>query len=312
MCIIVFKPKGKDLPKTLEDCWTNNPDGAGYCMKKPNKDEIIIKKGFMKWKDFENSINNIKNPRDIDILFHFRIATSGGVNKEFCHPFPLSDNIEKLTASRTTTKMAICHNGIISGFGDKDVSDTAEYIANVAYPLFRATRLEQSEYTDEIIKNTVDGSRIATMTSHGVRLIGDWEENDGIYYSNSNYLPYYRYSYYGYGKSYDYDDDYYYGMYSDYFKNNKKTSKPDEYRERCIQKLWLLPEDEVVYSLGDELYYNVEELEDAYGEVLAIDNEGSIYSYNNDGLFVLTDFIPYEENIDLTKFSYVGMSEVCL
>lgn len=230
MCVIVYKPKGTPIPDTLRDCWTSNPDGAGYCLPELKRGiptgKILIKKGFMEWEDFANSIQTIENPTERDILFHFRIATSGGVNRKFCHPFPLTDSRRKLEASRIKTNMALCHNGIISGFGDKKISDTAEYIQQVVYPLFRATNYKQNEDTDKIIENTIDGSRFATMDKNGVRLIGDWEKEGDYYYSNNcwNWRKYYE----GWGEYYGYEGYFDYGY-------------PEESYEESYEVLWRLP-----------------------------------------------------------------------
>lgn len=226
MCVIVYKPKGTPIPDTLKDCWTSNPDGAGYCLPELKRGvptgKILIKKGFMEWEDFMNSVRTIENPTERDILFHFRIATSGGVNRKFCHPFPLTDSRRKLEASRIKTNMALCHNGIISGFGDKKISDTAEYIQQVVYPLFRVANYKQNEDTDKIIENTIDGSRFATMDKNGVRLIGDWEKEGDCYYSNNcwNWRKYYE----GWGGYYGYEG------YLDY-----------GYPEESYEVLWRLP-----------------------------------------------------------------------
>lgn len=239
MCIIVYKPQGVAIPSTLKNCWQNNPDGAGYCYPSGKKNvPIRIKKGFMEWEAFESSIASVHNPEDVDMLFHFRIATHGGVNKAFCHPFPLSNSLTKLTSPRINTQMAICHNGIISEFGNTKVSDTAEYIQKVLTPLFKATNMIQSDETDTIIENTISCSRFAIMTEDGVNLIGNWQEHDGCWYSNGNYTPPISYSWsgvygskYGYGSSYGYEDCDYddegYGLLQEYYSTAEADAKTD-------------------------------------------------------------------------------------
>jgi hypothetical protein len=53
MCIIVYKPKGIELPKEdiLKNCFDNNADGAGYMYA--HKGKVLIHKGFMDWEDFK-------------------------------------------------------------------------------------------------------------------------------------------------------------------------------------------------------------------------------------------------------------------
>ena len=60
MCIIVYKPIGIDLPdkKTLETCFENNPDGAGFMYRKGR--EIRIRKGYMNFLSFYRALRNIR------------------------------------------------------------------------------------------------------------------------------------------------------------------------------------------------------------------------------------------------------------
>ena len=51
MCIIVIKPAGIKMPamSTLENCWYNNNDGAGFMYATGGT--VHIEKGFMSLKD---------------------------------------------------------------------------------------------------------------------------------------------------------------------------------------------------------------------------------------------------------------------
>ena len=55
MCVIIYKPKDTNLPtfKTLESCFNHNEHGAGYML--PLNGEVVIRKGFMTFKEFINS-----------------------------------------------------------------------------------------------------------------------------------------------------------------------------------------------------------------------------------------------------------------
>ncbi len=46
----------------------------------------------MKFNEFWNAVKDL--PNDKDRVFHFRIATSGKVSPECCHPFVLTDNLD--------------------------------------------------------------------------------------------------------------------------------------------------------------------------------------------------------------------------
>ena len=52
MCIAIAKPIGVEIPNDdiLTNCFNNNPDGAGFAFNHNN--EVVIRKGYMKLKDF--------------------------------------------------------------------------------------------------------------------------------------------------------------------------------------------------------------------------------------------------------------------
>ena len=67
MCIIIVKPKGRELPSNeiFENCWKHNYHGAGFMYHINNK--VIIDKGFMTLYDFLKRMSSIKN--EINIIY---------------------------------------------------------------------------------------------------------------------------------------------------------------------------------------------------------------------------------------------------
>ena len=122
MCIAILKPVGKSLSRELlYNCYTSNPDGCGFAYA--TGDDVIIHK-FMKFEDFYNEYQ--KYDGKYTMLIHFRIATHGAVELENCHPFVLN------------SRMALIHNGIIAGYGDKKTkSDTRDFIDKVLFVVDR-------------------------------------------------------------------------------------------------------------------------------------------------------------------------------
>lgn len=124
--------------------------------------------------------------------------------------------------TRISDDIAMAHNGIISMTNyAKDISDTAEFIRTYMPYLIKST----DYWHDPHISNMLDeliGGREAVMTKDGhVELIGKWEEDDGIYYSNSTYKSK-KYTYTS--SKYDYS-----GWYSNFLStNNKSTSNVSE------------------------------------------------------------------------------------
>ena len=69
-----------------------------------------------------------------EMLIHFRIKTHGALSTEMCHPFEINDHL------------AMIHNGIITGHGTEDNSDTYEFVQDIIKPI-------TEKYGDEIIKD---------------------------------------------------------------------------------------------------------------------------------------------------------------
>ena len=190
MCIIVAIPEHKPLPniETMRECFKRNPDGAGF-MYADGK-SVKIRKGFMKFDDFLDALEGEDIPEDTAIILHFRIATSGKVKQSTCHPFPVSDVKEELQATRTECRFGLAHNGVISGRTTYDGwSDTMDFTAKVVTPLARMNpSFMHSTEAKELLKGACQ-SKLAILDNSGqMMLVGDFIEDDGIFYSNSTYL----------------------------------------------------------------------------------------------------------------------------
>lgn len=215
MCILAVKPYGVLSPDeaTLRRMFTANPDGAGIAYNFKGKIRII--KGIMTVEEFITEVGKI--PVDSTALIHARIQTSGGVCRELTHPYPLTNDYEKLTATNLTLKegFAVAHNGIFSGFSNKTgYNDTIQFIGNHLTPLNKLCIDAGKSILDKsmkpIINRLVDTSRLAIMDTVGnFETYGNgWIEDNGIWYSNSTYKPYtYSYSTKNFRYS-DYYDDY--------------------------------------------------------------------------------------------------------
>lgn len=188
MCIAIVKPCGVEMPTKdiLQTCWNNNPDGAGFCYNDGKK--VVIHKGYMKFNDFYKELTACSKLYDLrtkDVAIHFRISTSGGVKPQNTHPFCVSTHMKNLTQLYCKCNSAFLHNGIISGYGTKDYSDTMEYVTNVI------ANIKDLEHSRELINNLAaeKNSRFAVLTHDNFILGGDWTKDGGIYYSNTTYKP---------------------------------------------------------------------------------------------------------------------------
>ena len=175
MCIAILKPKDKIInEEILKTCSENNPDGMGFAYI--DNDTLYIKK-YMKFDDFIKDYKEVETKSNM--LIHFRIATHGAVELDNCHPFFLNH------------RMALIHNGIISGYGDKkEKSDTRDFIDRVIGNI--SWKLMKNPSYRELISKAIGYSKLAILDITGDYWIinednGYW--TDGVWYSNKSYEP---------------------------------------------------------------------------------------------------------------------------
>lgn len=182
----------------LRACWEHNPDGAGIMY--PASSGVRTWKGFMEWVDFDDALTTLERDIDLEeipVALHFRIATHGGVKPGCCHPFAVCKDYKVMRKTDRICKIGFMHNGTLSGLDTgKGVSDSMAFAANVLAPLARIDEnLLSNKMMEKVIAASTQGSRFLLMDAKGdVSIFGEWEQIDGILYSNLNHL---RYSYSG-------------------------------------------------------------------------------------------------------------------
>lgn len=217
MCIAILKQKSKIIDKDLlKTCSENNKDGCGFAYV--DDGNIIIKK-FMEFDEFWKEYSKVQ--ANHTMLIHFRIATHGEVELANCHPFKLND------------KMALIHNGIISGYGSKteNLSDTKDFIDKVIGKI--TYKIWKNPSFRELVGKVIGYSKLVILDNKERYYIinenkGEWV--DGVWFSNSSYkkkepIKKVVNNFY---KSYSSYDDYYYNKY-----NMKPTYRNFYYTFKC-------------------------------------------------------------------------------
>lgn len=177
MCVIIAKPAGSYIDYgTLEKCWYINDDGGGVAWAEDGK--LHVKKGFMSFDDFGKFWFS-RDWGDISVLLHFRIATSGIINKKNTHPFWVVRN-----------DLVFAHNGVFSSLGEANISDTIVFNREVLQRL-PDDFVESPTIMGMLEKYCGFGSKLAFLNSDGRfafvnERYGDWEP-DGCWYSNLNH-----------------------------------------------------------------------------------------------------------------------------
>lgn len=242
MCIIAYKPQNIAFPskETLKTCFQNNPDGAGYMYVYDKK--VEIRKGFTTFETFYNALSKSRKITgdDVPYVMHFRISTQAHGRKDCTHPFPLSKKMDNLRKLNVSCKIGIAHNGIISltssSWHSKTItySDTMKYITDILSLIIKNKGYYKDKDTLLLIERTCE-SKLAILDNDGhCELIGDFEENDGIYYSNHTYQTK-KYSTFKFG---NYDDDY--EKWWEKFDNdgNKKDTDYNDYYDTDWEAFW--------------------------------------------------------------------------
>jgi hypothetical protein len=209
MCIIAWYKKGTTADReTVKRMMTTNGDGVGIAWNTGRA--AYMKKGFEKVDEVCAFLDRLRADKHVnDIIFHARIATSGGISAEKCHPFPLSADNDTLNKTQYGTRGALVfHNGVFSIDIENGLNDSQTYIKRVLYPLARldSNGVRNGRF-DEILRMSSAGSRLLLLYPDGVKTFGTWTESEGVLYSNTGFRPW---TYYGNGAR-----SYYYGWTAD-------------------------------------------------------------------------------------------------
>ena len=179
MCIAIVKPKGIAIHEEyLRASWIANPDGAGFAYVKEGK--VVVEKGFMTLAPFIEAYKQAADSnKKSNFLIHFRIRSMGDKSDGNTHPFEYEHG-------------CMIHNGTLDGTGAKwgeGGSDTKLFLDKFKEKLTLAVL---DKYKTQMGEAIGVGNKLAFLFNGGqYRIINEqrglWR--DGIWYSNSTYLP---------------------------------------------------------------------------------------------------------------------------
>lgn len=190
MCVIIVKKAGVSMDcvdyETVRACWQANPHGAGFMYAREKK--VHIFKGFMTLDSLWEAIAVAKVQENEPLVIHFRIATSGGVNKEMCHPFPLVPDTKKLRSTSVVCTAALAHNGVL-GCGSDTLSDTALAVRDMLHhSLFVDGVRKNNKKVIDFIDYYTEGSRLVWLFGcESMNFFGQWTEKQGLLFSNMHW-----------------------------------------------------------------------------------------------------------------------------
>ncbi|MCK9578540.1 class II glutamine amidotransferase [bacterium] len=236
MCVIIYKHSKAKLPTSdiLTEASKRNPDGIGIAYTTNGKKKVMIEKGISL--DYLLSINKegeyLSNQ---SVIYHFRIATSGGKEKSHCHPFPLSEKLDDLSSTEGLFNTVLAHNGRMSSFeNNKEYSDSQMFIHKIVSKL--SFNDLSSIKIRRLFKAATQGSRFIFLNKNGnICKFGQWIKEGGLWYSNdtltkkktTKLVTAYQYDYLDYGCYNDYGCSYNYKISKNHDNKSIDTSCPD-------------------------------------------------------------------------------------
>lgn len=186
MCVAIFKPPGKIIPKeTLRLCFERNADGAGFMY--PLEGKVIVVKGLFTfaafWKAYKEHV--LATHAGVGAVIHFRIGTSGKKNEVNCHPHVVAEDL------------AFVHNGILSSYAksQSEFSDTIHFRDEIIKPIYDVMGQEmfRNPAVRTLVEDHITTSKMIFLSGSGFawmlnKRLGT--EIDGVWYSNTIWQPY--------------------------------------------------------------------------------------------------------------------------
>ena len=182
MCIAILNTTNPLSLEVLNNSWENNNQGAGLLY---NLNGVLTAFKTYDKQLFIDEYYKVRAMIDGKIVLHFRIATSGHEKYTNLHPF------------FTNEHLGFVHNGIISGLGNQQHSDTYQF--NEMLKKYKHNFL-QCDKTIESIKKYIGSSKLLFLDSNDDHVIvneslGVWDNGD--WYSNDSYKYDLDFYYYG-------------------------------------------------------------------------------------------------------------------
>ena len=176
MCIAILNQKigGTLSSTTIYNSWENNDMGAGLLWNNSNNELLSFK--TYDYDEFYDKYTELREDDDVhNIVLHFRIATSGVNGIHNLHPFLVNDDL------------GFVHNGVISGLGNKEFSDTYEF--NDMLKGF-SHDFVSCQTTKALLEEYIGYSKLVFLRSNGDfdifnEDLGHWDS--GNWYSNDSY-----------------------------------------------------------------------------------------------------------------------------
>lgn len=203
MCVILVKKSDQEITdlKLAEQMYLSNTHGIGVAASDGKAIHVWknIPKNWAAAKKFLLSIPSWVFNKGCISAFHYRIATSGTISEDCCHPFVVEGKLEHTICAKNgyqklTSGAIIMHNGILDNYITtkeqnlyfKSFNDTQVFTSKVIYPMIAKLGISQ---TSDILHRMISGSRLLIMSADNAYSIGSWDKHEGFLVSNKYFLP---------------------------------------------------------------------------------------------------------------------------
>jgi hypothetical protein len=174
MCVIAIKPEKVAIGiADIRQCWDSNPDGAGVMFTTPNGVRII--RGFTNPEILAQTLGSLKANQ---VVIHYRLRTHGKIDTDNCHPFPIRAVTTTPNNRGITARLGIVHNGIISGWGDTERSDTRQLVEDVL------ERIEDPDAIWKVLQSLQGYNKFAMLSPDTLYTVGSFDTHGECKYSN--------------------------------------------------------------------------------------------------------------------------------
>lgn len=201
MCIVEYFPPGVDkdtefVKESIRQGAASNSMGLGFAFKKNGK--LYLHKGFesSRVNDLIKEIESHALTKDDELVFHARIATSGGTRPEMTHPFVCSNDIEEVGILKGyVEKPVLAHNGVFPKLGNAKYSDTFEFAHQILgdSAALALLKLDQEAFS-ESVKDIWGWSKVVVMFpgDEKTKILGEFVTDKDCKFSNNGYKTYVR------------------------------------------------------------------------------------------------------------------------
>jgi hypothetical protein len=194
MCIIAVCNDRKMTDQEFEYCWGNNSDGVGMGYATP-AGKIVYVKGFMEQEQAWDAYRKITRRKRSHVV-HFRKKSAGEVCQALTHPF-IGEPMSPIKLAYAGTKPIVFHNGTHPDYESivLSISISQGRLPVGAMSDTRALAMLVGVLGVDALKYAK--GKFAVITPKQIITYGDFTEEDGIEFSNTDYKykPYtYAYS----------------------------------------------------------------------------------------------------------------------